>query len=73
MSVEEDLVTVYTAAQMEAHISKGRLESEGIPVALGSEGTGIVEWLSGPGLARVAVMVPRRMAEEARRILEEPA
>lgn len=69
MSMGDDLVTVLTANQMEAHIMKGRLENEGIPVVLGSEGTGLVDWLSGPALAGVAVMVPAGLAEEARRIL----
>jgi len=34
MSTKKELVTVYTARQMEAQILKGRLESEGIPVLL---------------------------------------
>ena len=69
MSTEEELVTVYIARQMEAHVIKGRLESEGIPVLLSYESAGLVYGLTVDGLGEVRVMVPKQLAEEAREIL----
>ena len=69
MSTEEELVTVYIARQMEAHVIKGRLESEGIPVLLSYESAGLVYGLTVDGLGEVRVMVPEHLAEEAREIL----
>ena len=69
MSTEEQLVTVYVARQMEAQIIKGRLESEGIPVLLSYESAGLVYGITVDGLGEVKVMVPRRLAEEAKEIL----
>jgi len=69
MSADEQLVTVYVATQMEAQIIKGRLESEGIPVLLNYESAGLVYGITVDGLGEVKVMVPKRLAEEAREIL----
>ena len=69
MSSDEQLVTVYIATQMEAQIIKGRLESEGIPVLLNYESAGLVYGITVDGLGEVKVMVPKRLAEEAREIL----
>jgi len=69
MSADEQLVTVYIAMQMEAQIIKGRLESEGIPVLLNYESAGLVYGITVDGLGEVKVMVPKRLAEEAREIL----
>ncbi|MFP3898906.1 MAG: putative signal transducing protein [Dehalococcoidia bacterium] len=69
MSTEEELVTVYIAKQIEAHVIKGRLESEGIPVLLSYESAGLVYGLTVDGLGEVRVMVPKQLAEEAREIL----
>ncbi|TET51060.1 MAG: hypothetical protein E3J55_00815 [Dehalococcoidia bacterium] len=69
MSTEEQLVTVYIARQMEAQIIKGRLESEGISVLLSYESAGLVYGITVDGLGEVKVMVPRRLAEEAKEIL----
>ena len=69
MTTEEQLVTVYVARQMEAQIIKGRLESEGIPVLLSYESAGLVYGITVDGLGEVKVMVPKRLAEEAREIL----
>ena len=63
------MVTVYVATQMEAQIIKGRLESEGIPVLLNYESAGLVYGITVDGLGEVKVMVPKRLAEEAREIL----
>ena len=70
MSARERLVTVCTTRYMEAQIIKGRLESEGIPVLLSYESAGLVYGLTVDGLGEVKVMVPKRLEEEARRILE---
>ena len=70
MSASESLVTVRTAKYKEAQIIKGRLESEGIPVLLSYESAGLVYGITIDGLGEVKVMVPRRLAEEAREILE---
>jgi len=69
MSEREQLVTVRTAKYMEAQIIKGRLESEGIPVLLSYESAGLVYGLTIDGLGEVKIMVPKRLAEEAKEIL----
>ncbi len=69
MFAEEELVTVRIARQMEAHIIKGRLESEGIPVLLSYESAGLVYGITVDGLGEVKVMVPKHLAEEAQEIL----
>ncbi|HEU65460.1 MAG TPA: hypothetical protein ENN57_02190 [Chloroflexi bacterium] len=70
MSAREQLVTVCVARQIEAHIIKGRLESEGIPVLLSYESAGLVYGITVDGLGEVKIMVPRHLAEEAKQILE---
>ena len=69
MSEREQLATVCTARYMEAQIIKGRLESEGIPVLLSYESAGLVYGITIDGLGEVKVMVPKRLAEEAKEIL----
>jgi hypothetical protein len=69
MSAREPLVTVRTAKYMEAQIIKGRLESEGIPVLLSYESAGLIYGISVDGLGEVRIMVPNRLAQEAREIL----
>ena len=69
MSAREQLVTVCTAKYMEAQIIKGRLESEGIPVLLSYESLGLIYGLTVDGLGEVKIMVPKRLAEEAKEIL----
>ncbi len=69
MSSEEQLVTVYVARQMQAHIIKGRLESEGIPALLSYESAGLVYGITVDGLGEVKIMVPQRLAQEAKEIL----
>ena len=70
MSSEEQLVTVRVARQIEAQIIKGRLESEGIPVLLSYESAGLVYGLTVDGIGEVRIMVPKRLAEQAKEILE---
>ena len=69
MPTKEQLVTVCTAKYMEAQIIKGRLESEGIPVLLRYESAGLIYGLTIDGLGEVKIMVPQRLAEEAKEIL----
>jgi len=69
MSEREQLATVYTARYMEAQIIKARLESEGIPVLLGYESAGLVYGITVDGLGEVKIMVPKRLAEEAKELL----
>jgi len=69
MSKSKQLVTVCTTRYMEAQIIKGRLESEGIPVLLSYESAGLVYGLTIDGLGEVKVMVPKRLAKEAKEIL----
>ncbi len=70
MSEEAKLVTVCVARQLEAHVIKGRLESEGIPVLLSYESAGLVYGITVDGIGEVRVMVPESMEAEARMILE---
>ncbi len=69
MSGEKGLVTIYTARQMEAQIIKGRLENEGIPALLSYESVGLIYGLTIDGLGEVRIMVPKHLAEEAKKIL----
>jgi len=69
MSARERLVNVRTTRYMEAQIIKGHLESEGIPVLLSYESAGLVYGLTVDGLGEVKIMVPERLAEEAKEIL----
>lgn len=65
-------VTVYVAASLpEAHIVKGKLEVEDIPVLLRYESGGTVFGLVGGGLGSVEVQVPQPLEERARTLLQE--
>ncbi len=55
----------------EAHIVKGVLESEGIPVRLEYEAVGKIYSLTVDGLARVYVQVPEDAVEDALERLQE--
>jgi len=54
---------------MEAQIIQGRLESEGIPTLLSYESAGLIYGLTVNGLGEVKILVPKRLAEEAKEIL----
>ena len=72
MNKREKLVEVYRAqGEPEAQIIKGLLESEGIPVLLKYESAGIVYGLTVDGMGQVKVMVWERMADDARKLIEE--
>jgi hypothetical protein len=64
------LVTVETFTnQVEAHISKGLLESEGIPASLGSEHHVWASWHFSQALGGVRLQVPAELAVQARDVL----
>ena len=64
------LVDVYTAnGEIEAHIIKGKLESNGIPCILRSHAAGSVHVFTVDGMGEVKVAVLEAQAEEARKIL----
>ncbi len=65
-----EMTTVYRAAELEAEVVKGLLESAGIPVFLKYESLGRVYGITVDGLGEVQVMVPREHADEARVIIE---
>ena len=68
---DKKFITVYKAyGEPEAHIIKGKLESEGIPVILKYESAGPVIGIIVDGLGQVQVQVPEDMVEVAREILE---
>ncbi len=63
---EEELVRVYTAASItDGYLARGRLEAEGIPVLLKSEGEG--PYRTGPAY----LWVPASLEVQARMILDE--
>ena len=67
---ENEPVVVWQAANtMEAHVVKGRLESEGIPAYVRSEALSAIYGLTAGGLARADVLVPGLLAEQALAIL----
>lgn len=69
----EELEKVYTASgQIQAHVIKGRLESEGIPVLLRYDSGSTVFALTVDGLGEVEVLVLRDQAARARKILSQP-
>jgi hypothetical protein len=62
------LEKVYTASgQLEAHVIKGKLESEGIPVLLQYESE--ILGITVDGLGQVRIMVPEPLAQRAREVL----
>lgn len=64
------LVDVYTAnGEIEAHIIKGKLESNGIPCMLRSHAAGSVHVFTVDGMGEVKVAVLESQAEEARKLL----
>jgi hypothetical protein len=70
MSDQQDvnLEVVYRAAgQLEAHIIKGKLESEGIPALLQYESE--VFGLTVDGMGEVRILVPEPQVEKAREVI----
>ncbi len=65
---ETKLEKVYTASgQLEAHVIKGKLESEGIPALLQYESQ--ILGITVDGLGQVRIMVPEHLAERAKEII----
>jgi hypothetical protein len=70
---EAPYVTVYVAASLpEAHVIKGKLETEDIPVLLRYESGSTVFGLVGGALGSVEVQVPETLAERAEAVLTSP-
>lgn len=68
---EIKFITVYTAyGEPEAHIIKGKLETEGMPVMLKYESAGPVIGIIVDGLGQIQVQVPENMVDIARKSLE---
>jgi len=63
---EGEPVVVWEAANlMEAHVVKGRLESEGIPAIIRGEALATIYGLTAGNLAAAKVLVPAPLAERA--------
>ena len=66
----EKLVDVFRASgEMEAHVIKGLLESNGIPCILKSDAATSVHAFTVDGMGEVKVAVLESMVEEAKRII----
>jgi hypothetical protein len=69
-----DLEVVHIAqGELEANVIKSHLESEGIPVLLKYEAIGRIYGITVDGLGMIRVLVPKKYAEEAKRIIEPQA
>ena len=67
---EGEPVVVWEAANvMEAHVVKGRLESEGIPAIIRGEALATIYGLTAGNLAAAKVLVPAPLAEKALEVL----
>ncbi len=67
---DSEPVVVWEAANlMEAHVVKGRLESEGIPALIRGEALATIYGLTAGNLATAKVLVPAPLAEKALDIL----
>jgi len=66
----ERLVDVYSASgEMEAHVIKGLLESNGVPCILRSDAASSVHAFTIDGMGEVTVAVLESRAEEAKKII----
>lgn len=64
------LITVGSfTGPLEAHLAKGRLEAEGIPVFIAHENHIWANWVYSHALGGVKLQVAREFAEEAKKIL----
>lgn len=68
-SDNEPVVVWEAANSMEAHVVKGRLESEGIPTLIRGEALATIYGLTAGNLAAVKVLVPAPLADKAITIL----
>ena len=63
-------VILTVQGELTAGVLKSHLESEGIPVILQYESAGKVFGLTVDGLGEVKILVPKELAEEAKRIIK---
>ncbi len=63
-------VAYVTSGQLNGHLIKSKLESEGIPAILQYESAGLVYGLVVDGLGMVKVLVPEKCLEQAKEVLE---
>lgn len=68
-SDSEPVVVWEAANSMEAHVVKGRLESEGIPALIQGEALATIYGLTAGNLATAKVLVPAPLADKAMAIL----
>jgi len=69
---KRDWIKVYNAqGTAEAHIIKGLLESNGIPVSLDYEAVGSLLGLTTDGLGQIGVLVPIQWEKVARSLLNQ--
>jgi hypothetical protein len=68
----DKLIEIYRAmGEMEAQVIRGKLESQGIPSILQSDSAPSVHMVPFTRLGWTRVMVPEKLAETARSIIEE--
>jgi hypothetical protein len=71
MGKDTKFITVYTAyGEPDAHIIKGKLETEGIPVILKYESAGLVFGIITDGLGQIQIQVPEDMVDVAKKSIE---
>lgn len=68
---DHELVEVFCGAETVAHIVEGRLESKGIPLILKPVGEAYLSVTTGS--RRLSVLVPRKYATAAKRLIEPGA
>jgi hypothetical protein len=70
MDKKSDLVEIWSEqGELQANIIKSHLESEGIPVLLKYESLGPVLGVIANGLGQVRILVPSKLAKEAKQII----
>ena len=68
--MSEKMVDVYTASgEVEAHIIKGKLESNGIPCVLRSDAASSVHTFTVDGMGQIVISVLESVAEDARKLI----
>lgn len=63
------VVVSVVQGEVVASVIKSHLESEGIPALLRYESAGLVYGLTVDGLGMVKVLVPARLADDARKVI----
>lgn len=71
MSEKSEFIVISKVQGQEiASIIKSHLESEGIPVLLKYESAGIIYGITVDGIGEVKILVPKDLAEEAKKIIQ---